>query len=35
VQSFPGNLFAGIYGRKQKEFLKIPEESRILPKVKF
>ena len=35
VQSFPGNLFAGMYGKKQKEFLKIPEEARIVPKVQF
>ncbi len=35
VESFPGNMFAKIYGKKEKEFLKIAEAERALPKVKF
>ncbi|MEK6819401.1 MAG: LemA family protein [Nanoarchaeota archaeon] len=34
-ESFPGNLFAGVYGKKEKQYLKIPEESRAVPKVNF
>ncbi len=33
--TFPGTFFAGIYGKKQKEFLQIPAEARALPKVRF
>ena len=35
LQSFPGNFFAGIFGRKEKEFLKIPSEAKAVPKVEF
>ena len=35
VRSFPGNIFASIYNRKEKQFLEIPEESRAVPKVSF
>ena len=33
--TFPGNIFAGIYGVKEKEFLKIPEVQRAVPKISF
>lgn len=35
VKTFPGALFASIYNRKIKQFLKIPEEARAVPKVDF
>lgn len=35
VQTFPGNIFASIFGKKQREFLKMPEASRAVPKVEF
>ena len=35
VKSFPGNIFAGIYGKSEKKFLEIPAESRAVPKVSF
>ena len=35
VQSFPGNSFASLYGKKKKEFLQIPTEARAVPKVDF
>lgn len=35
VKTFPGNFFAGIYGKKEKEYLKIPEAMRAVPKVEF
>lgn len=31
----PGVWFAGMYGRKQREFLQIPAEERAVPKVAF
>ncbi|NCO11213.1 hypothetical protein CO038_00865 [Candidatus Pacearchaeota archaeon CG_4_9_14_0_2_um_filter_39_13] len=34
-QSFPGNMFANLYGKKAKQFLQIPQESRAVPKVSF
>ena len=34
-KSFPGVFFAGIYGKKPKEFLKIPVEAKAVPKVEF
>ena len=34
-QKFPGNLFAGIYGKKEKEYLKIAEVERKVVKVDF
>lgn len=35
IQSFPGNTFAGIYGRKKRDMLTIPEAERVVPKVSF
>lgn len=35
VQSFPGNMFANIFGKNKKEFLQIPLESKAVPKVEF
>lgn len=35
VKTFPGSFFASIYGKKEKEFLKIPVEARAVPKVSF
>ena len=35
VESFPGNIFASIYGKREKKFLEIPVESRAVPKVSF
>ncbi|MBU1104109.1 MAG: LemA family protein, partial [Nanoarchaeota archaeon] len=32
---FPGVFFAKIYNAKEKEYLKIPTESRAVPKVEF
>jgi len=32
-QRFPGVLFFKLYGRKRKEYLKIPEASRAMPKI--
>jgi len=33
--TFPGKLFASIYGRKEKPFIKITAEERTVPKVSF
>lgn len=33
--TFPGNMFARIYGKKQQEYLKITEAERKVPKVSF
>ncbi|MEK6916066.1 MAG: LemA family protein [Nanoarchaeota archaeon] len=33
--TFPGKIFASIYGRKEKQFLKIEAEERVVPKVSF
>ena len=33
--TFPGNVFAGIFNKKQNEYLKIPESERAVPKVEF
>lgn len=35
VETFPGNVFAGMMGRKEKEMLQIPPETREVPKVAF
>ena len=35
VESFPGVMFAKMFGKKEKEFLQIPKESRAIPKVEF
>jgi len=34
-QAFPGVVFAGIYGKSAREYLKIPHEARAVPKVDF
>jgi LemA protein len=34
-KTFPGNMFAGMFGFKEKEYLKIAEAEKKLPKVKF
>jgi LemA protein len=35
VATFPGSFFAGIYSKKQKEYLQIPEAQKAVPKVSF
>lgn len=35
IQSFPGVVFAGVYGRRKKDMLSIPEAERAVPKVSF
>jgi len=35
VEQFPGVFFAGIYNKKEKEMLKIPQETKAVPKVQF
>src|SRR3989344_922991 len=35
VETFPGSFFAGLFIKKEREFLKIPEEARSVPKVDF
>jgi LemA protein len=35
IQSFPGVLFAGMYGRSKRDMLSIPEAERAVPKVSF
>jgi len=35
VKTFPGNIFAGIFGKTEKPFLQIPESARAVPKVEF
>lgn len=35
VKVFPGNFFAGIFNRKEKPYLQIPQEMRAVPKVSF
>lgn len=35
VSTFPGNLFAGLMGRRKRPMLEIPAESRVAPKVSF
>lgn len=35
IQAFPGAFFAKIYGKTEKEYLKITAEERELPKVEF
>lgn len=34
-KTFPGSFFAGIYGKKEKEYLQIPEAQKAVPKVSF
>ncbi|MFH1102095.1 MAG: LemA family protein [Methanobacteriota archaeon] len=35
IETFPGNIFANMMGRKEREMLQIPEASREVPKVTF
>ncbi|MBI2452140.1 LemA family protein [Candidatus Pacearchaeota archaeon] len=35
VETFPGAFFAGLYSKKEKPMLKIPQEERAVPKVEF
>ena len=35
VKTFPGTFFANLYGKKEKQFLQMPSESRAVPKVEF
>ncbi len=35
VKTFPGNIFASLFHKKQMNFIEIPEEERKLPQVKF
>jgi len=35
IQQFPGTLFAGLYGRKSRAMLTVPEAERAVPKVAF
>lgn len=35
VTTMPGMFFASIFGKKKKEFLKIPAEAKAVPKVEF
>lgn len=35
VERFPGVVFAGMYGKKKKEYLQIPTEAKAVPKVEF
>lgn len=35
TETFPGMFFAKIFGKSKKEFLKIPAESKAVPKVEF
>jgi LemA protein len=35
IRTFPGNVFAGMMGRRPKEMLQIPVEAREVPKVAF
>jgi LemA protein len=34
-KTFPGSLFAGIFGKKEMEYLQIPEAQKAVPKVSF
>lgn len=35
VEQFPGVFFAKMYGKKEQEFIKIPQEAKAVPKVEF
>jgi LemA protein len=35
IETFPGNIFANMMGKKTREMLQIPEASREVPKVSF
>jgi len=34
-RTFPGNMFAGMFKKKEQAYLKIPESARAVPKVEF
>jgi|SRR3989344_3540519 len=35
VQTFPGVMFAGLFNKSKRDFLQIPAEERVVPKVSF
>lgn len=35
VKTFPGTMFASMYGKTEKKFLQIPTEAKAVPKVEF
>lgn len=35
IETFPGNLLAGAFGRAERQMLEVPAETRVLPKVSF
>ncbi len=35
TKRFPGMFFASLYGRKERKYLEIPSEERVVPKVEF
>ncbi|MBS3065739.1 LemA family protein [Candidatus Pacearchaeota archaeon] len=35
VETFPGFMFAKLYGKKEKQMLSIPAEEKVVPKVRF
>ncbi len=35
VERFPGVMFAGMFGKKEKAYVKLPEEVKSVPKVSF
>ena len=35
VKTFPGTFFANLFGKKEKEYLQIPQEEKAVPKVSF
>jgi LemA protein len=35
IETFPGNIFANMMGKKERQMLQIPEASREVPKVSF
>lgn len=35
VETFPGNMFAKVYGHKEKDFIEIKAEEKAVPKVSF
>ncbi len=34
-ETFPGNLFAKMYNKTERQFFKIPQEAKAVPKVSF
>lgn len=35
VERIPGAIFAGMFGKKEKEYVKLPEEAKSVPKISF